>query len=118
MQELAEKVTEVVEPLRDQLDAVLVFPSMPEVMRLNKVGSFTMKNLGQSKSVVADFMKKMIRFAAAVMEDWYWDSSTTYTIFIVGRPRTSSGTIRRFSALEAVNMPPLPLPSSNEIGRG
>lgn len=58
VQELAEKVTEVVKPLRDQLDAVLVFPSMPEVMRLNKVGSFTMKNLGQSKSVVADFMKK------------------------------------------------------------
>jgi len=58
VQELAEKVNEVVEPLRDQLDAVLVFPSMPEVMRLNKVGSFTMKNLGQSKSVVADFMKK------------------------------------------------------------
>ncbi|KAL7549160.1 hypothetical protein ACHAWF_012422 [Thalassiosira exigua] len=58
VQELAEKVQEVVAPLRDQLDAVLVFPSMPEVMRLNKVGSFTMKNLGQSKSVVADFMKK------------------------------------------------------------
>jgi len=58
VQELAEKVVEVVEPLRDTLDAVLVFPSMPEVMRMNKVGSFTMKNLGQSKSVVADFMKK------------------------------------------------------------
>uniref|UniRef100_A0A7S2K340 magnesium chelatase n=1 Tax=Leptocylindrus danicus TaxID=163516 RepID=A0A7S2K340_9STRA len=58
IQELAEKVTGVVEPLRDQLDAVLVFPSMPEVMRLNKVGQFTMKNLGQSKSVVSDFMKK------------------------------------------------------------
>jgi magnesium chelatase subunit H len=58
VQELAEKVTEVVQPLRDQLDAVLIFPSMPEVMRLNKVGQFTMKNLGQSKSVVADFMKK------------------------------------------------------------
>jgi len=58
VQELAEKVTDIVEPLRDQLDAVLIFPSMPEVMRLNKVGSFTMKNLGQSKSVVADFMKK------------------------------------------------------------
>ncbi len=58
VQELAEKVTEVVQPLRDQLDAVLIFPSMPEVMRMNKVGSFTMKNLGQSKSVVADFMKK------------------------------------------------------------
>jgi magnesium chelatase subunit H len=58
VQELAEKVVDVVQPLRDQLDAVLVFPSMPEVMRLNKVGSFTMKNLGQSKSVIADFMKK------------------------------------------------------------
>ena len=58
IQELAEKVTDVVKPLRDQLDAVLIFPSMPEVMRLNKVGSFTMKNLGQSKSVVSDFMKK------------------------------------------------------------
>jgi len=58
IQELAEKVSDVVTPLRDQLDAVLVFPSMPEVMRLNKVGSFTMKNLGQSKSVVSDFMKK------------------------------------------------------------
>jgi magnesium chelatase subunit H len=58
VQELAEKVVEIVEPLRDGLDACLIFPSMPEVMRLNKVGSFTMKNLGQSKSVVADFMKK------------------------------------------------------------
>jgi magnesium chelatase subunit H len=57
VQELAEKVVEVVEPLRDRLDAVVVFPSMPEVMRLNKVGSFTMENLGQSKSIVADFMK-------------------------------------------------------------
>lgn len=58
VQELAEKVVEVVEPLRDNLDAVLVFPSMPEVMRMNKIGSFTMKNLGQSKSVISDFMKK------------------------------------------------------------
>jgi hypothetical protein len=31
---------------------------MPEVMRLNKVGSFSMQNLGQSKSVIGDFMKK------------------------------------------------------------
>jgi len=58
VQELAEKVVAVVEPRRKDLDAVLVFPSMPEVMRMNKVGSFTMKNLGQSKSVIADFMKK------------------------------------------------------------
>jgi len=57
VQELAEKVEAAVAPLRDQLDAVIVFPSMPEVMRLNKVGSFTMANLGQSKSIVADFMK-------------------------------------------------------------
>jgi len=58
VQELAEKVVAVVEPERERLDSVLIFPSMPEVMRLNKVGSFTMKNLGQSKSVVSDFMKK------------------------------------------------------------
>ena len=58
VQELAEKVIDVVKPNRDNLDACLIFPSMPEVMRLNKVGSFTMKNLGQSKSVIADFMKK------------------------------------------------------------
>ena len=37
VQELAEKVVEVVSPLRDKLDAVLIFPSMPDVMRLNKV---------------------------------------------------------------------------------
>jgi len=58
VQELAEKVVDVVQPARENLDACLIFPSMPEVMRLNKVGSFTMKNLGQSKSVVSDFMKK------------------------------------------------------------
>ena len=37
VQELAEKVVEVVKPLREKLDAVLIFPSMPDVMRLNKV---------------------------------------------------------------------------------
>jgi len=58
VQELAEKVVSAVEPLRDSMDAVVVFPSMPEVMRLNKVGSFTMASLGQSKSVISDFMKK------------------------------------------------------------
>ncbi|KAJ1457216.1 CobN/magnesium chelatase [Pelagophyceae sp. CCMP2097] len=58
VQELAEIVTDVVAAERERLDAVLVFPSMPEVMRLNKVGGFTMASLGQSKSVVADFMKK------------------------------------------------------------
>ena len=58
VQELADKVVEVVAPERDRLDACLIFPSMPEVMRLNKVGSFSMQNLGQSKSVIGDFMKK------------------------------------------------------------
>jgi magnesium chelatase subunit H len=37
--QLAEKVVEVVQPLREKLDAVLIFPSMPDVMRLNKVFS-------------------------------------------------------------------------------
>lgn len=59
----------MVEPLRDQLDAVVVFPSMPEVMRLNKVGSFTMQNLGQSKSVVSDFMKKKKKVREALAKE-------------------------------------------------
>jgi magnesium chelatase subunit H len=58
VQELAEKVVEVVQPLREKLDAVLIFPSMPDVMRLNKVGSFTMSQMGQSQSVIGEFMKK------------------------------------------------------------
>ena len=58
VQELAEKVVAVIEPERERLDSVLIFPSMPEVMRMNKVGSFTMKNLGQSKSVVSDLQSE------------------------------------------------------------
>jgi len=58
VQELADKVVEVVEPNRERMDAVCVFPSMPAVMKLNKIGSFTMASMGQSKSVMSDFMKK------------------------------------------------------------
>ncbi|KAJ8601073.1 hypothetical protein CTAYLR_009728 [Chrysophaeum taylorii] len=57
IQELADVVVEAVSVERDRMDAVVVFPSMPEVMRLNKVGSFTMASLGQSKSVISEFMK-------------------------------------------------------------
>merc|ERR1719258_47123 len=58
IEELAEKIVEVVSPLREQLDACLIFPSMPAVMRLNKLGTFSMAQLGQSKSAIASFMKK------------------------------------------------------------
>merc|ERR1719453_1380988 len=37
VQELADKVVEAVEPMREKLDAVCVFPSMPAVMKLNKI---------------------------------------------------------------------------------
>jgi len=40
VQELAEKLVEVVAPRRDSLDACLCFPSMPDVMKLNKLGTF------------------------------------------------------------------------------
>lgn len=68
VQELAEKVVDVVKPLRDKLDAVLIFPSMPDVMRLNKVGSFTMAQMGQSQSVIGEFMKKKRQEAGASFE--------------------------------------------------
>lgn len=52
------KVKEAVEKERDRMDAVLVFPSMPEVMRLNKLGSFSMSQLGQSKSPFFQLFKR------------------------------------------------------------
>lgn len=54
------QIVEAVTPVRDNLDAILVFPSMPAVMRLNKLGSFAMSQLGQGKSVISDFMKKQV----------------------------------------------------------
>ncbi|NJK73175.1 MAG: magnesium chelatase subunit H [Microcoleus sp. SU_5_6] len=58
IEDLAEKVVAAVEPVRDSLDVAVVFPSMPAVMRLNKMGSFSMAQLGQSKSAIGEFMKK------------------------------------------------------------
>jgi len=57
VEELANKVIEVVEPERERLDACVIFPSMPAVMRLNKLGNFEMSQLGQNKSAVGSFMK-------------------------------------------------------------
>jgi len=58
IEDLAEKVVAAVQPHRDRLDAAVIFPSMPQVMRLNKLGSFSMAQLGQSKSAIAQFMRK------------------------------------------------------------
>jgi magnesium chelatase subunit H len=58
IEDLAQKVVDAVAPHRDRLKAAVVFPSMPEVMRLNKLGTFSMAQLGQSKSAIAQFMKK------------------------------------------------------------
>lgn len=51
------QITSVVGPNRDRLDACLIFPSMPAVMKLNKLGTFSMAQLGQSKSIIGDFIK-------------------------------------------------------------
>ena len=69
IEDLANKLVEAVKPHRDKLDAVVVFPSMPEVMRLNKMGSFSMAQLGQSKSVIAQFMRKRKENSGAGFED-------------------------------------------------
>ena len=58
IEELAEKIVDIVAPLRDSLDACVIFPSMPAVMRLNKLGTFSMAQLGQSKSAIASFMRQ------------------------------------------------------------
>ena len=69
IEDLADKVVEAVTPYRDQLDAAVVFPSMPQVMRLNKLGSFSMAQLGQSKSAIASFMKKRKEKSGAGFQD-------------------------------------------------
>lgn len=51
------QIVDVVKPVRDRLDACCIFPSMPAVMKLNKLGTFSMAQLGQSKSLIGDFIK-------------------------------------------------------------
>ncbi|MDX1978573.1 MAG: magnesium chelatase subunit H [Pseudanabaenaceae cyanobacterium bins.68] len=69
IEDLANKVVEAVAPYRDQLDVCVVFPSMPQVMRLNKMGSFSMENLGQSKSAIAQFMRKRKEKSGSSFQD-------------------------------------------------
>ena len=69
IEDLAQKVVDAVAPHRDRLKAAVVFPSMPEVMRLNKLGSFSMAQLGQSKSAIANFMRKRKEAGGAGFQD-------------------------------------------------
>ena len=69
IEDLAQKVVEAVEPHREKLKAAVIFPSMPEVMRLNKLGTFSMAQLGQSKSLLGDFMKKRKESGGAGFQD-------------------------------------------------
>ncbi len=69
IEDLAEKVAAAVEPHRDRLDAAVVFPSMPKVMRLNKMGSFSMAQLGQSKSAIGEFMRKRREKSGSSFQD-------------------------------------------------
>ncbi len=69
IEDLADKVVAAVEPHRDRLDVAVVFPSMPQVMRLNKMGTFSMAQLGQSKSAIAQFMRKRKEQSGASFQD-------------------------------------------------
>jgi magnesium chelatase subunit H len=69
IEDLAQKVVEAVKPHRDNLNAAIVFPSMPEVMRLNKMGTFSMAQLGQSKSAIGEFMKKRKEKSGSSFQD-------------------------------------------------
>jgi magnesium chelatase subunit H len=69
IEDLADKLVAAVEPYKDKLDVAVVFPSMPQVMRLNKMGTFSMAQLGQSKSAIASFMKKKKENSGASFQD-------------------------------------------------
>jgi len=66
VQELAEKLVEVIGPVRDRLDACLCFPSMPEVMKLNKLGTFDLTTitggpLGGFAQQIKDMRQKTLK---------------------------------------------------------
>jgi hypothetical protein len=67
MVRLGLQIVQAVEPLRANLDACLIFPSMPAVMKLNKLGTFSMGQLGQSKSIIGDFIKSARKVCSAAM---------------------------------------------------
>ena len=69
IEDLADKVVAAVEPHRANLDVAVVFPSMPQVMRLNKMGTFSMAQLGQSKSAIAQFMRNRKEKSGASFQD-------------------------------------------------
>jgi magnesium chelatase subunit H len=69
LEDLADKIVEAVAPVKDNLDVSVVFPSMPQVMRLNKMGSFSLAQIGQSKSVIGSFMKKRKEKSGAGFQD-------------------------------------------------
>ncbi len=69
IEDLAQKVVDAVSPYKDKLKASIIFPSMPEVMRLNKLGSFSMAQLGQSKSIIGDLIKKKKESDGASFQD-------------------------------------------------
>ena len=69
IEDLAQKVVDAVAPYKDNLKASVIFPSMPEVMRLNKLGSFSMSQLGQSKSIIGDLIKKKKEADGASFQD-------------------------------------------------
>ena len=65
VQELAEKLVKIVEPRRDNLQACLCFPSMPEVMKQNKLGTFDLTQiaggpLGNFAQQVKDLRQKSL----------------------------------------------------------
>ena len=69
IEDLAQKVVDAVSPYKENLKASVIFPSMPEVMRLNKLGSFSMSQLGQSKSIIGDLIKKKKEADGASFQD-------------------------------------------------
>ncbi len=57
VEDLANKLVSAVEPHMARIKVAVVFPSMPQVMRLSKMGSFSLESIGQSKGAIGQFMK-------------------------------------------------------------
>ena len=90
---------EVVAPRRDALDACLCFPSMPDVMKLNKLGTFDLTKIsGGPLGNFAAQIKEMSDMLQAKLQDLKQETSTVHKaatsqgmlfLFYIKRARSS-----------------------------
>ena len=98
----ASSSTKMSEPMK-------MFASFTSALNCSKFsGSRSSSRMYPEHSTATSGWPALIRLHAAVSDDWYCDSSTTYTTLNIVRSPGSSGTTLRSAGFDAVNMPAPP----------